>query len=557
MRTGGDAGNIAPRGDGSIPSSGNLNPRSQGLVLAVAGTGRLTSDGALQLGGGGDLNVRIGGEVNPSREARATQTYSSSGFDGLYSGGTIHDLQGALINLRGSASLYSGALGGIDPRYDTLLRDPAEVRSRDAFSPTLASSTGGLTLVAGDTGMRLETRGDLVLGGVTDPGRVGVPNTVGFTAPDGSVYQGGGIAWFSLWTAHTSIDLFAAGGNLTPSTQLVEATNAIPMAGRNLSPSDGRFIYPSIVRAAAPEGSIYLGPSSGYMGGVSLNVSTTPYSLLLAPSLNGELELLAGDSIYAGGYSVQRSGADPANLPSIWTPAFAGYSDAALLNPIAGNGSPDGNPAVIGGLPLFYFGPDSAASLARDLQPARFYALTGDIVGLNSGAQIRFGEQAGNRAGQTWYEGAGPVWMRAGRDIVAPEPHWDSVSALPVRSVRMPRSPATSSSTTTPTTSRWSRPAATSSTATSTSPAPVPWRSAPGATFSWRIARRSPVSARWCRATAGRVPISCSRPARRGPTIRPSSSATWIRPTWRRAAPRWPSSRARWSGPTKASWPSG
>ncbi|HCF3656760.1 TPA: filamentous hemagglutinin family protein, partial [Pseudomonas aeruginosa] len=283
----------------------------------------------------------------------------------------------------------------------------------------LASSTGGLTLVAGDTGMRLETRGDLVLGGVTDPGRVGVPNTVGFTAPDGSVYQGGGIAWFSLWTAHTSIDLFAAGGNLTPSTQLVEATNAIPMAGRNLSPSDGRFIYPSIVRAAAPEGSIYLGPSSGYMGGVSLNVSTTPYSLLLAPSLNGELELLAGDSIYAGGYSVQRSGADPANLPSIWTPAFAGYSDAALLNPIAGNGSPDGNPAVIGGLPLFYFGPDSAASLARDLQPARFYALTGDIVGLNSGAQIRFGEQAGNRTGQTWYEGAGPVWMRAGRDIVA------------------------------------------------------------------------------------------------------------------------------------------
>lgn len=70
-------------------------------------------------------------------------------------------------------------------------------------------------------------------------------------------------------------------------------------------------------------------------------------------------------------------------------------------------------------MPLFYFGPDSAASLARDLQPARFYALTGDIVGLNSGAQIRFGEQAGNRTGQTWYEGAGPVWMRAGRDIVA------------------------------------------------------------------------------------------------------------------------------------------
>ena len=296
-----------------------LNPRSQGLVLAVAGTGRLTSDGALQLGGGGDLNVRIGGEVNPSREARATDLPRVRGLTVFTAAAPFTICRGPHQSARGSASLYSGALGGIDPRYDTLLRDPAEVRSRDAFSPTLASSTGGLTLVAGDTGMRLETRGDLVLGGVTDPGRGGVPNTVGFTAPDGSVYQGVGSVG-SVSGLHT-IDLFAAGGNLTPSNgrgnQRYSHGRPKPVA------CDGRFIYPSIVRAAAPEGSIYLGPSSGYMGGVSLNVSTTPYSLLLAPSLNGELELLAGDSIYAGGYSVQRSGADPANLPSIWTPAFA------------------------------------------------------------------------------------------------------------------------------------------------------------------------------------------------------------------------------------------
>ena len=105
--------------------------------------------------------------------------------------------------------------------------------------------------------------------------------------------------------------------------------------------------------------------------------------------------------------------------------------------------------------------------------------------------------------------------MRAGRDIVASgTPLGQRIQRSQSDQYRMPRSPATSSSTTTLTTSRWSRPAATSSTATSTSPAPVPWRSAPGATFSWRIARRSPVSARWCRATAGRVPISCS--GRRG-----------------------------------------
>lgn len=47
---------------------------------------------------------------------------------------------------------------------------------------------------------------------------------------------------------------------------------------------------------------------------------------------------------------------------------------------------------------------------------ARFYAVGGDIVGLRSGEILNF--TSGPRLGQTWYEAAGPVWMKAGRDIV-------------------------------------------------------------------------------------------------------------------------------------------
>ncbi|MCO5625311.1 filamentous hemagglutinin family protein [Pseudomonas aeruginosa] len=409
MRVGGAAGNLMPRGTDSLPAISEKAFRSQGVIVAVGSNGRVERDGTLTLGGGGDMDIRVGGALNPDLQARVISGGDKGGSSRL-------DLQGVLVNLRGTAQFSSGAIGGVGPLYDMVAgqRDPTDTRPYDAFTATRSNASGGLVVIPGDATLRLDTRGDLVLGGSGDPGRVNLPNSSAFSTQGGIQYAGGGVSWFSLWSEHTAIDLFAAGGNLTPSTQVAEyAANR----GLNTSPSDGRFIYPAILRAAAPTGSIYLGPSSSVLQ--SDNLLNTATSLLLAPSLDGELALLAGESIYAGGYSVQRSGADPASLPSIWSPAFAGYADAGFVDRVAGNGSPDGNPALGEGLPLFYFGADSAAALARNLQPVRFYALSGDIVGLNSGALIRFSDQAGARAGQIWYEGAGPVWMRAGRDIVA------------------------------------------------------------------------------------------------------------------------------------------
>ncbi|MBB4200033.1 hypothetical protein GGD83_003860 [Rhodoblastus sphagnicola] len=218
--------------------------------------------------------------------------------------------------------------------------------------------------------------------------------------------------WFSLWTANTAIDLFSAGGNLTPSTQLGET-------GLGNSPVDsvgataGRFVYPSILRAVAPSGSIYLGASA-----VSRLNPATNFSLVLAPSPNGELEFLAGDSIYASGYTVSRSGADPAVMPTVTSPATM-TNLSSLSFPLEQN--------------LFAFGPNSASGLF-ELAPAKFYALAGDVVGLQTGSIVRITSAASSAIGlsdRTFYEGAGAVSIRAGRDIVSSGNYLGESSLLP------------------------------------------------------------------------------------------------------------------------------
>ena len=402
LRAGADGGMLRPIGDGQD----NLNPRSQGLIVAVGSTGRVGDDGSLQLTGGGDMDIRIGGTLNPSLQARA-------GVSGTAS--PRHDLQGALINLRGAAQLTAGALGGVNLQYgaSNLFHDVRETRAFNPFTSTTGNASGGLVLIPGDSGMRLNTRGDLVLGGAADPGRVPLQNSTPFTGTDGVVHAGGGLSGFSLWTERTAIDLFSAGGNLTPSTQLAETSAERPVSGLNSSPTDGRFVYPSILRAVAGQGSIYAGSSIAY--GVGNETPATSYSLLLAPSNAGQLELLAGDSIYAGGYAINQSGASPLAISTPFRPFFSGFASNAGGSPIMSNRSSDGvTPDRNSRYPLFVFGAESYSGLSGVQAPARFYALTGDLVGVRSGETLTFAN-----SGRTWYEAAGPVWMMAGRDIVA------------------------------------------------------------------------------------------------------------------------------------------
>ncbi|WP_028682247.1 filamentous haemagglutinin family protein [Pseudomonas chlororaphis] len=411
LDVGRDAGLLSRRGAPDAVSS----PRSQGLVLAVGSSGRVTPTGELLLTGGGDLDVRVGGDLNPGLSARAAATASTA--NPVSTDYTRQDLRlnGVLSNLRGALGLQASSLGGIALNYGSLalFNDSKESRAYDPFNASLGTATGGMVLMLGDATASLATRGDLVLAGTGDPGRTSTENASAFTY-DGTSYGTGGYGWFSLWTERTAIDLFSAGGSLTPSVQVGDIdinNNGQPIGNRNSSPTDGRFIFPSQLSAIAASGDVFIGGSA--LGGTSNN---SQYSLLLAPSTQGRLEVLAGDSIYAGGYAINQSGASLSAMPTPFTPAFAGWGTGAA--PIVTNLSSDGItiPNIKTEFSLFAFGANTNNGQFASTDAARFYAVGGDIVGLRSGEILNF--TFGPRLGQTWYEAAGPVWMKAGRDIV-------------------------------------------------------------------------------------------------------------------------------------------
>ncbi|WP_257626213.1 filamentous haemagglutinin family protein [Janthinobacterium sp. NKUCC06_STL] len=378
----GDAGVLAPKV--ATVFNTNINPRSQGLLLAVGSTGRVLADGSLQLTGGGDLDLRVGGGLNPASQ----------------SGGG--HLNGALADLRGHVEVAAAQLGKVALQYGTRATDhvPLETRAFDAFRATRATPQGGMTLVPGDATFNVATLGDQVLQDVADPGRVPMFNAASYTSAAGE--PGAGYSWFSLWTPRTALDLFSAGGNMTPLTAPIGTA------------TDLAVVYPSIVRAAAANGSLYYGKTITDWGGATAYADP----LLLAPSPNAQLEWLAGDSIYAGGYAVSQSGAAADSMATPFKPAFAAWNlRPGSQTALGGNVSSTGVPSSQWNAPLFAFGPDSAAGPANSgTQAARIYAVKGDLIGVNSGRMVAFYDA--KHAGVTWYEGAQPVWMKAGRDIV-------------------------------------------------------------------------------------------------------------------------------------------
>lgn len=431
LETGGDAGMLSPRMD----ATGIYLSRSQGLNLAVASTGRVSADGRqLTLTGGGDLDIRIGGGLNPVAEVRAFASPSGEITPLTRYQGVRSDLNSTFVNLRGALRVEAGSVGGIELRFDRA--DPEESRAYDVYKATSSIAGGGPVLVPGDAGVRIDTRGDLVLGGVGDAGRMTL-NTNGtpFTA-NGIRYNGEGWSWFSLWTPATGIDLFSAGGNMTPSTAAADDRR-----DSNHSATDGRFVMPSMLRAVAASGSLYYGnASTGAIDGTNKPVQSAT-GVILAPSPvgpqyartgAGQLELLAADSIYAAGYAVTQSGADPRALPNPFNPAFVGSTEKIHYGTLKiSNISPDGLPssAFLANMtaagsgqiyPLFSLtSPTASGYVAEGRQPARFYAVEGDIIGLRTGTIVYRGNNLGAPGPySTWYEGGGPVAIHAGRDLV-------------------------------------------------------------------------------------------------------------------------------------------
>ncbi|WP_415914844.1 filamentous haemagglutinin family protein [Rhodopseudomonas palustris] len=392
---GGNAGIVTLMGRNVVASDGvsaqdqTSNQRTQGLVLAVGSTGRVGADGSLTLTGGGDLDLRVGGKLNPA------SLYKDASFNGT------------VTNLRGDTSIAAASLGIVSPTYGVqpIDQSPRESRAFDVFNASRGLAFGGLLLAPGDSTFTLNSGSDLVVSGASDPGRV----TTMIDAPYGPDYgrngAAGGKTWFSLWTDHSAIHLFSAGGDLVPIS-----------LGTFVPSTDSAMMYPSILTAVAAGGSFYYGNA---ISDRSALISDVYAPLLLAPSANAKLEFLASGSIYAGGYTVARTSASAASLATPFHPAFT------VIDPTTGasafsNLSAAGNVAdwSQGIYPLFAFGPNTASTEWGSLDPARFYAVNGDLVGVSSGRIVSFAANDPTRAGQVWYQGAGPVRMMAGRDIV-------------------------------------------------------------------------------------------------------------------------------------------
>ncbi len=410
VRVGGDAGKIDARG---IVGQQVEDSRSQGLVVAVGSTGRVGADGALTLTGGGDLNMRVAGALNPLGEA-----------DGFASKTA---LSGSIVNLRGTTQVEASSVGEIQTIYRTSSRvdNPIDPRAADPFEASSAQSLSGLVLVPGDSAVYLQTLGDMVIGGAGDATRSHQLNTSPFFA-NGATYAGGGNSWFTLWTDHTAINLTSAAGNMAPSKA------GIPMGG--VLSTDITDTWPAILRVAALDGNIYYGASAG-------RTEASYTKDVLAPSLSGELSILAAGSIYGGQrivvppYESRHAlimSATGTPLPTPFNPAFVGQTGPGVDAQIVSNLSVEGGAVSFqgtganrrsswnGSYSLFAFGPNTAATAPKrdvDAEPIRIYAVGGDIVGLGVGEQSSYQDAIGTTSKA--YRSGAPLRMQAGRDIVA------------------------------------------------------------------------------------------------------------------------------------------
>ena len=244
------------------------------------------------------MDVRIGGGFNPTQSA----------YMGLNAGRYENShmaLNGLAANPR--PRRHSPAVQGtIERRYGrfVVMQDLKESRAYDAYTPTMALAGGGLALMPGDAVFNLEARGDLVLGTVRDPGRlaagllaggrrlvqpvdavVGDTHVLGRRQPDARLAAGG-----------QQLERVDADGR--PDRHPLHLSVHLHRRG-----AVGQHLYGAV--RARPDKAL-------------------GYSMLLAPSPNSALELLAGGSIYASGYAVNRSGADLSAQATPFAPGLSG-----------------------------------------------------------------------------------------------------------------------------------------------------------------------------------------------------------------------------------------
>ncbi|HTZ72218.1 MAG TPA: filamentous hemagglutinin family protein [Acetobacteraceae bacterium] len=414
---GGNAGQITGRDATAASVTSEGFSRGEGLVLAVGSTGR-SVNGTLITTGGGNLSLTVGGVLNPLDQA----AYGIGAQPGA-AGQAIEaqSVNGDLVDLLGNITATAGAIGRIDYDYTTTdtLYDP---RIPSLSSPTNGTPNGGVVVVEGDGTVSLSTDRDLVLGGTGDAGREAVQALVApadgsaaATACAGADATCGDLSGFTLWQAGTSISLFAAGGNVTPTSlpnQQPLSTGVIT----NDQVTEARSDYPPTLLVTAATGDIIYGqpgdpPAVSKQGAAD----TVNFALETMPSSTGQVAFLAGGSIFANGYAIDLSGADPAGLAAVSNAAYQVIHGQNIVSQNVLSG-PDGD---LSALSLFALEADTPTTNLHqfDTDPALFYAAGGDIVNFQTGQTINY--VLNNSVIATWYIAAKPVWVFASNDIVS------------------------------------------------------------------------------------------------------------------------------------------
>ena len=182
-----------------------------------------------------------------------------------------------------------------DPsRSTTPPRTASDPRAQSPFTAQFANSANGLVVVPGDGTVSIDTLRDLVLAGAGDPTRqVEEAETsvdAAYLPADAKPGAYAGVTGFSLWTPATAIDLFSAGGNLTPTTAVVDTPGTVS-------------------NDAATDYSLHLSRHAGCGRGQRQlllrrqrrrrqPMPTSSARSELAPSPTGELSFIAAQSIY-------------------------------------------------------------------------------------------------------------------------------------------------------------------------------------------------------------------------------------------------------------------
>ncbi|UGA45824.1 filamentous hemagglutinin family protein [Bradyrhizobium quebecense] len=351
-------------GNVTLQAGGTLGgDTGRGVVVAVGGSGRVMADGSLVQTGGGTLSVKAG-EIG--------------------TGGN------QFVNLRGRIDIATGDFGSLTAS-NFRVDGGSDPRPINPLTPYSMTTLSGGDFAPGDSAIDIRARGDLAVGTILDPGRVG---TTGLTAAGNGDEA---ASWFTLWTGTTALDMMAAGGSLSPGG----------------GPAISRFL-PSIMRAVAANGNIY-----GLGGG------------MLLPSPNGAFEVLARGSIFGNTLETGLLTTPASALATPFRPGWASLTNG--LNITASNYWGDYNALsdqINGAQAVYSYGTGAQpfvfdANTVKDrVVPAqsdlsRIYAVNGDITSITYGRILTTSQfVAGANVYSVTYQAARPLQMLAGGDIV-------------------------------------------------------------------------------------------------------------------------------------------